>query len=80
MWIDEAPGVVARDDGDLRLAVKNVGGLVRYLVLRGANSDDGVECLIGSGTSQDIGAAMRSAESMASRARTLWADRGADVI
>ena len=69
-WRTEAGGVVTAEAGPLRLVVKEVGGLMRFLVLR-PWAAAGQDALLGSGTGSDARAAMAGAERMASRVMAL---------
>lgn len=69
VWHREPDGVLAAEADGFRLVVQTaekVDGLVRFLVLR-RETKDGQYNILGSGTKEDVGAAMKAAEQMAQR-------------
>ncbi len=69
LWHTEGRGVLSAEINNFRLAVQapeRVGGAVRFMVLRRETSD-GQEVLIGSGSEDNVRAAMTVAERMAER-------------
>lgn len=67
IWRTEPDGVLAAEANDLRLVVQapeEVGGAVRFLVLR---CDSEGQTILGSGTEDDVRAAMKAAARMAER-------------
>ena len=78
MWLDNADGALANESGNLRLVVRSVGGLTRFLVTkRGGLGDGDTRFLVGSGTSADTSSAMRAAEMMTARVRSMWSEEDA---
>ncbi len=81
IWLDNADGSVADESGGLRLVVKAVGGMTRFLVTRtDESSSNGDTFLVGSGTSLDTSSAMRAAESFAARLRETRPKQGVDIL
>ncbi len=67
IWRTEPDGVLAAEADGVRLVVQapeEAGGTARFLVLR---RDGGGEALLGSGTEDDMRAAMKAAARMAER-------------
>ncbi len=73
IWRTEAAGVLAAESSDLRLIVqapKEVGGAVRFLVLRRGEAG-APDSILGSGTRNDVLAAMTAAAQVAERCARL---------
>jgi hypothetical protein len=67
-WQTGQGGVLTLDTGELRLVVKAVNGLVRFVVLRPpTGAAAGPKMLLGSGTGDSVQSAMAAAERMAAR-------------
>jgi hypothetical protein len=67
-WQTGQGGVLTLNTGELRLVVKVVSGLIRFMVLRPpTGAAAGPEMLLGSGTGDSVHSAMAAAERMAAR-------------
>ena len=65
-WRIEPDGVLVSDVGEFRLVVKQMGGWMRYLVLRRpAGIGVGAQVLLASGTENDARAAMAASTTLA---------------
>lgn len=71
IWKTEAGPALIADVGAVRLLVKDIGGHVRFLVLKATQTaEPPLQALIASGTAADVRGAMLAAEQALNRIET----------